>query len=487
MRRLLGPVLAACIPLVAGCDLAPEYKVPAVPKPVAFKEGGPWKAANPSDGIPRGSWWTAYGDGTLDTLEAQVDPSSPTLAAAVARYDQSRAYAAMAEAYLFPFIDLEGSSTRNRQSADRPLRSKNQPNRFGDNLIGAGATYELDLWGAVRNSVAAGEMSAQAQAADLESVRLSLHAELANDYVTLRGLDAQVKLLQDTVEGYDQALKLTQTRFEGKIASIIDVTRAQTQLSSARASVSNVLASRALYEHAIASLIGKPASDFSIPPALVDMKIVATPPGLPSTLLERRPDVAAAERRVAAANAEVGVARAAFYPNITLNLMGGFQNSLQSGFLAAPYSFWSVGPQFILPVFEGGLLEAQEAAAYGRLKETSEQYRATVLGAFAEVEDQLALLHHLEQESVEVDAAVTAAKATLDGSLNLYRDGAVNYLDVVEAQQAALVEERSQLDVKTRRLGASVRLIRALGGGWSTADLPSRDEVGVIDVSDRKD
>ncbi len=488
MRRLVPTVMAVCIPLLAGCDLAPTYKVPEVPKPGAFKEAGPWQPATPTAmGLPRGKWWEMYGDATLNELEAKVDEANPTLAAAVANYDQARAYAAIAESNLSPFVVLGGSSTANRQSADRPLRSPHQPNQFGDNLLGAQVSYELDFWGLVRNQVAAGEISAQASAADLEVVRLSLHAELANDYMRLRGLDDQAQLLRNTVESYVEARQLTQARFEGKISSIMDVTRAQTQLSDARAAVADVLGLRAEYEHAIASLIGKAASNFSLPPKVETVKIVEPATGLPSALLQRRPDIAAAERRVAAANAEIGVARAAFYPNFTLNLLGGFQNSSAGGFLAAPFSFWSVGPGVVLPLFEGGLRHAEEAQAYAQMREAADQYRATVLGAYQEVEDQLALLNHLKQEEVEVDAAVTAAQQTLQTSMNLYREGAINYLDVTEAQQAALLEERNQINVQTRRQVASVRLIRALGGGWQAGDLPSRDEVGEIDSIARKD
>jgi NodT family efflux transporter outer membrane factor (OMF) lipoprotein len=452
-----------------------------MPTPVAYKEAGPWQPAKPSDDLPRRDWWRDYGDPTLNTLEGQIDAGNPDLAASVARYDEARAYTAEASASFLPFVDLGGSATQNRQSAKRPLRSPNQPNQYGANTIDMQVSYELDFWGRIRNSVAAGEATAQARAADVETVRLSLHAELANDYVALRGLDAELKLLADTENTYRRAQALTQDRYEGKIASGIDVSRSQSQLESALALESDVRGQRALLEHAIASLIGKSASDFSIAPAIVNIPLPEIPTGLPSILLERRPDIAAAERRVASANASIGVARAAFYPDISLSLAGGFQNTGGGlGLLAAPYSFWSLGPQLAMPLFEGGLRHAAEAQAYATLDEASGNYRSTVLSAFQEVEDNLALIHHLGQESLDESQAVTAAEHTADLSLTLYHDGAASYLDVVVAQTDALQAERTLLDLNTRRLQANIRLARAVGGGWSKKDLPSNDEVDTI-------
>jgi NodT family efflux transporter outer membrane factor (OMF) lipoprotein len=459
---------------LAGCSLAPDYQPPITPTPAAYKEAGPWRPAAPADQAPRRDWWRDYGDETLDSLESLIDADNPDLAASLARYDEARAYTAETSASFLPSVIAGGSATANRQSDKRPLRSADQPSEYGANTLDVQVGYELDLWGKVRNLVAAGKATAQALAADSESARLSLHAELANDYVALRGLDAELKLLADTEAAYARAQALTQDRFEGKIASGIDVSRSENQLESARALASEDRAQRALLEHAIASLVGKPASDFSLPADVVDMPLLVVQTGLPAALLQRRPDIAAAERRVAAANAAIGVARAAFYPDITLNLTGGFQNT-GSGFnlLAAPYSFWSMGPGFTMPIFEGGLRNAIEAQSFATLREASENYRSTVLAAFQDVEDNLALLRDLGREAAEEQAATNAAERTASLSLTLYKDGADSYLDVVVAQTEALDAERTLIDLNTRRLQANIRLARAVGGGWSTADLPS--------------
>jgi NodT family efflux transporter outer membrane factor (OMF) lipoprotein len=477
--RAVAPLLAA---VVAGCSLAPAYEPPPVPVAVSYKEVGPWQRATPADTMPRGDWWQGFGDPTLSQLEERIDPANQELAASVARYDQARAFAAEARAGLFPEIDLFGSPTRNRQSSQRPLRSANQPNQYAAVTIGAQTHYEIDFWGRLRNLLAAAASSAQASAGDLESLRLLLHAELANDYVTLRGYDAEAKLLADTVAAYEKAVALTEARHSGSVASGLDVSRAQTQFESARAQLSDVTASRALYEHAIASLIGESASNFTLPPRVVDLKALDTPVGVPSTLLQRRPDIAAAERRVAAANALIGVTRAAFYPNVSLDLLGGFQNTGGARLLAAPYSFWSVGPSVTLPVFDAGLRNAEELAAWGAFNQAAADYRQTVLDAFREVEDNLALLRILAEEAQQEAAAVQSAKRTLNLSLSLYRGGAVNYLEVVVAQTAALQAELTSLILEYRLMQANVDLVRALGGGWELQDLPDSRTVETADT-----
>jgi NodT family efflux transporter outer membrane factor (OMF) lipoprotein len=457
---------------LAGCNFAPAYVPPQMTTPAAYKEVGPWAEAAPGDALPRGDWWTAFQDPVLNDLEGRVDAANPTLAAALSAYDQSRAFAAQARAALLPTVTGVDHDTYNRQSDERPLRGSTQPDRYADLLIGAQINYELDFWGRVRNQVAAGEAQAQAVAADLATARLSLHAGLADDYLQLRGLDAQAKLLDDTVAAYTRALKLTQARHTGGASSGLDVDRAAAQLSGAKAQVSDVAAQRALYEHAIASLVGQPASGFAIARTDGEARIPTAPAGVPSTLLQRRPDIAAAERRAFAANRLIGVANAAYYPSITLNAAYGYQNTAHNDLITAPDSVWSIGPQLVMTLFDGGLRKAQVAAARAAFELASANYRATVLTAFQQVEDQLALANHLSTEAGDEADAVKASAATTRLSLIRYREGATNYLDVVTAQTAELQAEQTALALQTRRQQAGVGLVRALGGGWTDADLP---------------
>ena len=470
-----------------GCDLAPDYKVPTTPPvPATYKEAGAWTQATPEDTLAKGAWWELYGDKTLDALETQLDAANPSLASALARYDQARAFVDEAQSAYYPLVGGDANFTKNKQSADRPLRSRGQPNYFGADTVGLAVNYELDIWGQIRNQVAAGEAEAQAQAALADFARLSLETNLANAYFNLREGDAQTQLLTQTVAAYGRALAMTQERHEGGIASGLDVGRAETQLSSARAQLSQAEAQRALYEHAIASLVGQPAPSFSIAPEVVELKIPNIPAGVPSLLLQRRPDIAAAERRVAAANAEIGVARAAFYPQITLAASGGFQNTGQPSLLTAPNLFWSVGPNLAMTLFDAGAHQAQLDIAKAEHNQAADDYRTEVLQAFQDVEDNLALLNHLASAAKDESDAVQSANRTEELSLARYRLGAVNYLDVVTAQTAALGAQLTNLDITTRRLAASVRLIKALGGGWSTKDFPNGDEPYELAGSDPK-
>jgi NodT family efflux transporter outer membrane factor (OMF) lipoprotein len=457
--------------LLGGCSLAPVYKPPVVSIPTDAWKDSPWRQAQPADQLPRGAWWHMYGDSVLDALEAKIETANPNLASALARYDQATAFTAQLRSGLFPSVDAGASLTQNRQSDDRPLRGANQPNVYAANTIGVGASYDLDLWGRVRNQVAAGLAASEASAADVESVRLSLQAQLAENYIDLRGIDAQAKLLRDTVNAYRLALELTQRRHAGGIASGLDVARAETQLRSARADAADIASQRALYEHAIASLIGEPAMTFSLPVARSDLAVPVVPLGIPSALLQRRPDVAAAERRTAAANAQIGVARAAYFPDFTLGAAFGYQNTGAGGLLTAPNSFWTLGPGVIFNLFDAGLRDAKLAQARAALEQAGADYRAVALAAFQQVEDDLSHLKYDREGELEQVAAVEAATKTLDLAINRYREGAVNYLEVATAQAAALAAERSALELHTRQLRTSVDLIHALGGGWSETQL----------------
>jgi multidrug efflux system outer membrane protein len=474
--RLVAAVAAAAT-TVAACSLAPDYRAPAVSSPAAFKELGPWTQATPADQLQRGAWWQAYGDPLLDRYERQLQADSPTLAEAVARYDAATAYAREASSYGLPTLGAGAQITRDRQSNNRPLRGSDQPDIYSADTAGLSGGYELDLWGRVRNLVAAGRAEAQASAADLESVRLSLQAALANDDVRLRSLDAEAALLDDAVKAYRRAYGITHDRFTEGLVSELDVSRAESQLQSTEAQVADIAAQRALVEHAIASLVGQPASSFSIPVSVVTLNLPNRPTGLPSTLLERRPDVAAAERRAAAANARIGVARAAFFPRIDLAAEGGWQNTAFANLLAPGNTYWLLGPEAVLTLFDGGLRKARVDAARAQLAEASAAYRAQVLRAFQDVEDNLAVLNNLAAEADHQSAASRAAKRTEDAALARYQEGATNYLDVVTAQAADLQAQRVGIEVETRRLQASVSLVRALGGGWTSSDPPRGPEV----------
>jgi NodT family efflux transporter outer membrane factor (OMF) lipoprotein len=452
--------------LLASCSLAPPLRTPEIPTADAYKEIGPWTRAQPADRLPRDSWWTLYDNAELNELETRLIAGNPTLAAALANYAQARALADQARAGLFPTVGVNASVSRNRESTNAPLRGPTTPTYYNANTLGGSVSYELDLWGQIRNEVAAGEANAAASAADLENARLSLIAQLAGDYIQLRSLDRDSAILDETVDAYTRALSLTEQRHGAGIAPGLDVSQAQTQLDAARSQAAQTLAQRALMEHAIAALLGVSASTFSIKPAIVAITLPQIPSGVPATLLERRPDIAAAQRRMIAANADIGVARAAYFPTLTLGAQGGFQSTGYSNWLSAPSSFWAIGPNALLSVFDGGLRRAQVAQARAEFDASAANYRGTVVTAFQQVEDSLATLDHYHDATVEEKAAVDAAQRTLDFAMALYKQGATDYLTVVTSQTALLQTQLEALNLDTLQLSASVNLVLALGGGW---------------------
>jgi NodT family efflux transporter outer membrane factor (OMF) lipoprotein len=468
--------IGAALSLLGACSLAPPLKTPAVPAADAYKEIGPWTQAQPADRLPRDSWWTLYGNPELDELEQRLIAGSPTLAAAAANDAAARALADQARAGRFPTLGLGAGVERDRESLHAPLRGPTTPTYTNTNTVSGTVSYEFDLWGRIRNEVAAGEANAAAAAADLENARLSLIAQLVDDYVQLRSLDRDSAILDETVTIYARALGLTQQRHDAGIAPGLDVAQAQTQLNAARSQAAQTLAQRALMEHAIAALLGVSASTFSIKSQIVDITQPQIPIGVPATLLERRPDIAGAQRRMIAANANIGVARAAYFPSLTLNAQGGFQSTSVANWLSAPSSFWAVGPNALLTVFDGGLRRAQVAEARAEFDASAANYRSTVVGAFQQVEDSLATLNHYHDASVDEKAAVDAAQRSLDFSMALYKQGATDYLTVVTSQTALLQTQLEALTLDTLQLTASVDLIRALGGGWESPIAGSRSD-----------
>ncbi|MGH8756208.1 MAG: efflux transporter outer membrane subunit, partial [Burkholderiales bacterium] len=425
--------LAALLIMTAACTVGPDYVRPTVEAPVAFKEMVGWKPAQPRDQEFKGKWWEAYNDPLLNNLEEQVNISNQNLAQAEAQYRQARALVQSARAGYFPTVSASASESRSRASSSfssTQLQSTNPVTRGITNnyLLTLEAVWEPDLWGRVRRTVESNEASAQASAADLEAVRLSAQAELAQDYIQLRALDTQKQLLDDTVAAYEKSLQLTQNQYAAGIVAKSDVIQAQTQLKSTQAQSIDVGVQRAQFEHAIALLIGKPASDLTITPAPLTATLPAVPIGMPSDLLERRPDVAAAERLVAAANAQIGVAIAAYFPSLTLSASGGYQSPSWSNWLTVPSRFWAVGPALAETLFDGGLRRAQTDQARAAYDANVAAYRQTVLTGFKEVEDNLAALRILEQEAEVQDEAVQSARQAVALTTNQYKAGTVNYL-----------------------------------------------------------
>jgi NodT family efflux transporter outer membrane factor (OMF) lipoprotein len=471
--RCRGAWLAAML-AVSGCAVGPRYQRPSAPAPDAFKEAPPdgWKRAEPADAISRGAWWQVYSLPELDALEQQVSISNQNVVAAIAQYREARDQIRIARSALFPTVNTAPSATITRANSSARTGSGALVTAQGsgfviDYSLPVDFAYQADVWGSVGRSVTAASATAQASEADLENVLLMNQAQLAQLYFQLHGLDGDADLLQTTLQLYEQSLQLTKDRMQAGVASGADVAQAQAQYDSTRAQWIDVGVGRAQFEHAIAVLTGKPPSALTIPPAPVTVLPPPVPIGLPSALLERRPDISAAERRVAAANEQIGIAKSAFYPALSLNATGGFASTAIETLFTWPSRFWAVAPQLALTLFDAGKRHAQVDLQEAAYDATVASYRQTVLTTFQQVEDQLAALRILEQEAAAEDQAVSAAQDALDIANEQYRAGTVDYLQVITTQTTALQARRASLDILTRRLVASVLLIEALGGGWS--------------------
>jgi NodT family efflux transporter outer membrane factor (OMF) lipoprotein len=481
MSRLIPISASIAALLLGGCMVGPKYQRPAAPRAPAFKEAprtaasNGWEPGQPSDQQLKGDWWQLYQDPQLNALEAQVDSANQTLKAAEANFRAARTAIGYARSYEAPTIGTSPSAGTVRESANEPyFLTALANNGGGDFTLPFDLNYEIDLWGRIRRGVTAAREEAQASAADMESVRLSLHAELATDYFGLRSADGQAKLLDDTIQAYQSALELTQQRFTGGLALQSDVTQAEAQLEQTRVQRSDVEVQRTQFEHAIAVLVGKAPAQLTIPPSPIDKQppqMPAIPGMLPSELLERRPDIAADERRMAAANEQIGIAKAAYYPALSLNALVGMQGTSAVNWFTWPSRFWAVGPTFSETLFDAGRRRAATERAHDEYDATVATYRQTTLTAFQQVEDNLAALRILESESEQQHRATTAALESLQIFQERYAGGLDLYLEVVTSQTTALADQRNEIDIMRRQLDASVLLIKAVGGGWDAQQL----------------
>ena len=468
LRRLLAPTLALAL---AGCMVGPDYVRPTAAVPAQYKEADGWKVAQPADAAPRGAGWEVYGDPDLDALEAQVDVNNQTIALYAGRVREADAGTQAARAALFPVVSGSGAAVRNKSVTGAGTSSGNGGQHSAYNLA-LGASWEPDLWGGIRRSIEAAGSGAQASEADLANARLSVQASVAQNYFLVRVQDAQLELLRNTVEAYQKSLQVTQNQYAAGVVARGDVLQAEAQLKSTQASIFDAQLTRAQLEHAVAVLVGKPPADFAIAPRPTVAPVYPEIPlAVPSALLERRPDIAAAERRAAAANAQIGVAQAAFFPSITLSANAGLQSSVIGSLLSLPNNYWSLGASLAQSIFDAGLRTAQKEQAIARFDEAVATYRQTVLTGFQEVEDNLSALQLLAQEAQVQQEAVNAARQSAVIANNQYRAGTASYLAVVVLQASALNSERTALAITGRRLTASVDLVRALGGGWNAASL----------------
>jgi NodT family efflux transporter outer membrane factor (OMF) lipoprotein len=478
MKTGILPITGAllCTLAIAGCKVGPNYHAPAMPAPPAYSDdghNGNWTAAKPADAIDRGDWWSIYNDAELDDLEQRCAAANQSIAAALHAYEQAHDLVRESRASLYPTVSIGGGASRNRISNTRPLKPATSPQDYWDFLIPVNISWEPDLWGAVRRQIESASANAQASAADLANMRLSLQGMVAVSLLQLRGIDLQAQLLRTTLDAYTQTLQLTESRLKGGLSTESDVEQAKAQLEETRAQLIDLGVQRAQYEHALAVLVGVSATGFHI----AERPLVGDPPsiptGIPSELLERRPDIAAAERRVAGANALIGVAKAAYYPNVTLGATGGVESSAASSVFDSSSTLWSAGPSVNETLFDAGRRKAQVDYAIAQREQATALYREQVLSAFRDVEDQLAALRLLADEATVTDRAVTAARLSTQLSTLRYKRGLVPYLEVLTNQTIELTDERAAASLVARRMVASAELQMALGGGWKSAQLPA--------------
>lgn len=455
-----------------GCTVGPNYRRPSAPTTPEFKSVAGWQPAQPADQQIRGHWWQAYGDSELNSLEEKVSVSNQSLKIAMAQYTQARAMVQYQRANYFPFLSAGADATRLRNSENRATYFPGIKNEYNDFSLPLDVSWEPDIWGRVRRTVRAARENAQASAADAVNVQLILQAELALDYFQMRGLDAQQSILDTTVAADEKALLLTTQLFHAGLDSQLDVQQAKTQLETTRAQDQDVAIARAQDEHAIAILIGVPPASLTIPARVVPYMPPSIPPGLPSQLLERRPDIAMAERQMAAANEQIGIARAAYYPNFSLTGIGGVESGHPGNWFTGPSTFWSVGLSAADTLVDWGQRHALNTMAQANYDSTVASYRETVLTAYQEVEDNLIALHILERETQTQNLAVTSAQQQMDIAMKLNKRGLDPYLNVIQAQTVVLSSELTSANLVTRRMTASVLLVKALGGGWNRSQLP---------------
>jgi NodT family efflux transporter outer membrane factor (OMF) lipoprotein len=477
-QRIRALALAGVLAVLTSCSIGPKYTRPQVPAapayseapPDSYQETGQWKPGQPSDGLTRGDWWALFQDEELNVLEKKVPSANQTLKAAEANFRQARSNIQYNRSFLYPVVSAGPEITQNRISGVNPTGLAGY--HYSDFNLPISVSYDADFWGRIRRTISAARAQMQASAADLENVKLELQTELAEDYFEARSLEIEKKLLDDTVIAYEKALRLTTNRYNGGLASKVEVAQAQTQLQQTQAQDIDLGVARAEYEHAIAVLTGQIPERFELPAASEREQPPPIPVGVPSQLLQRRPDIASAERQMAAANEQIGIARSAFFPDLVVSATGGLQAGNLVNWFTWPARYWAVGPQVLQTAFDMGRRRAQVESARAGYDVTLANYRQTVLAAFQEVEDNLATLRILEEEAAKQQQATTAAQTSLQLSINRYKGGLVDYLEVTTAQSVALSNERADVDILRRRMDASVLLIKALGGGWDASQLP---------------